>query len=551
MLTSIAIENYALIDKLEMKFHEGLSIITGETGAGKSILIGALGLILGKRADTFVLKDKHRKCFVEGTFRIKGYDLEDFFKKHDLDYSDESIIRREIASSGKSRAFINDTPVNLNVLQELALLLVDIHSQHQNLLLNDEAFTLHMIDSYAGTLPLLKEYRTSFTEYRELKKEYYQARESYHADKENLDFISHQFTELSEAELKENELDNLEAEYKLINHAEDIKTTLANTSDYLEHDETGILPGMKSVSDSLLKISDHMPGARILAERLQSVYIELKDLAGEISAQNGNIDFDAERMQVISDRLDLLYSLLRKYKTDTIQNLIDIRIDLDRKLQRYTSGDFELNKLSAELKKKEELINKLATELSRKRTKIFEEFEHKVLSLLLDLGMKNVQFSVHHEMTGAGESGMDRIQFLFSANKNIPVQPVAKVASGGELSRLMLAVKYLISDSFGMPTIIFDEIDSGVSGEIADKVGNLIREMSSHMQVINITHLPQVASKGNHHYLVYKATDNDKSMTYIKRLDDEERLHEIAKMLSGDAVSEAAIENAKVLLNQQ
>lgn len=550
MLSSIFIDNYALIDRLEMDFHKGLSIITGETGAGKSILIGALGLLQGKRADTSVLKDKSRKCIVEGVFQVKGYKLEAFFEENNLDYSDESLIRREIANSGKSRAFINDTPVNLNVLQALALSLIDIHSQHQNLLLNNEAYTRYIIDSYADSLALLNEYSLLFTRYKDLKQTYYKERESYHSDKENLDFITHQFNELREANLNEFELKELEAEYKLISHAEEIKSSLEEATNFLENDEAGVIVNLNSVKDSLARISEHLPLAKDTSERIESVYIELKDIAGEISTQNERIDFDSGRMQGITDRMDQLYSLLRKYKTDTIQNLIDIRINLDSKLQKYSVGDFELVKLSKELAEKEKLVNEKAKELSGKRKNVFSEFEDKVLALLFDLGMKNVKFSVQHEITEPGEHGMDNIQFLFSANKNVPEQSIAKVASGGELSRLMLAIKYLISDSFALPTIIFDEIDSGVSGEIADKVGALIKQMSTHMQVINITHLPQVASKGDYHYLVCKNTDDNKSGTFIKELDDEGRLNEIAKMLSGDSISEAAIENAKVLLKQ-
>ncbi len=551
MLSSIFIDNYALIDKLEMNFHKGLSIITGETGAGKSILIGALGLLLGKRADTSILKDRSRKCVVEAVFQVNGYNLEDFFRNQDLDYSNETLIRREIASSGKSRAFINDTPVNLNVLQELALHMVDIHSQHQNLLLNNEAYTLYIIDSYAGTFPLLQEYKVLFAEYKQLKQEYYHARESYHSDKSNLDFLTHQFNELREADLKENELNELEAEYKLLSHAEEIKSSLTEATNLLENDEAGVIKNLKSMKDSLAKISEHMPEAEEIAKRIDSAYIELRDIAGEITTQDDRIEFDDERLLMVTDRMDQLYSLLRKHKTETIQNLIDLRIDIDKKLQKYSTGDFELGRLSKELEEKENLVNTKAEDLSEKRRKIFNEFEKKVIALLTELGMKNVQFSIQNEITEPTETGIDRIQFLFSANKNMPVQSIAKIASGGELSRVMLAIKYLISNSFGLPTIIFDEIDSGVSGEIADKVGNLIKQMAGNMQVINITHLPQVASKGDHHYLVYKSSVDAKSATFIKLLDEKERLNEIAKMLSGDSVSGAAIENAKVLLNQQ
>ncbi len=551
MLKSIFIDNYALIDKLEMEFQEGLSIITGETGAGKTILLGALGLLLGKRADTSVLKDKSRKCIVEGAFQINGYKLEAFFADNELDYSEETLIRREISNSGKSRAFINDTPVNLILLQELALSLVDVHSQHQNLLLNNERYICWIIDSYTQSLYILSNYKSAFQEYQNLKQSYYKARNSYQSDQENLDYISHQFNELREANLKENELIELEEEYKIVSHAEEIKSALEETAQLLENEEMGVIRNLKLMKDQLSRIGDHYSGAKETEERIQNLYVEIKDIADEVSSQFERMEFDPERMEQLHVRIDLLYTLLRKHKVNTIQNLIDIRNTLDDKLQKNASGDYELEKLSGELANAEMKVNDIAEELSGKRKKIFSEFEDKVLSLLHDLGMKNVQFTIHHEITDPGEDGIDKIQFLFSANTNIPVQSIARVASGGELSRLMLAIKYLISNSFGLPTIIFDEIDSGVSGEIADKVGNLIKHMSSNMQVINITHLPQVASKGDHHYLVYKAAVDGTTKTNIKQLDHTGRLNEIAKMLSGDSVSEAAIENAKVLLGQQ
>jgi DNA repair protein RecN (Recombination protein N) len=336
-----------------------------------------------------------------------------------------------------------------------------------------------------------------------------------------------------------------------MNHAEEIKLSLSQAANILENDEGGIIPGLKSIRDSLAKVNEHLPEAKEAGERIDSVYIELKDIAGELSIQNERIVFDAEEMQRLTDRMDQLYSLLRKYKSDTIQNLIDIKINLDNKLQKYSIGDFELGKLLKQLEEKETRVNEIANDLSNKRKASFADFESRVLDLLQNLGLKNAKFSVQHEITDTNEDGIDRIQFLFSANKNVSEQIISKVASGGELSRLMLAIKSLISDSFGLPTIIFDEIDSGVSGDIADKVGNLIKQMAANMQVVNITHLPQVASKGDHHYLVYKETDDTKSITSIKQLDEGERLNEIAKMLSGDSVSSAAIENAKVLLKQQ
>jgi DNA repair protein RecN (Recombination protein N) len=550
MLKSIYIDNYALIEQLEIDFQEGLTIITGETGAGKTILLGALGLLLGKRADTSVLKDLERKCIVEGVFRIEGYGLEQFFRNNELDYQNETLIRREINNSGKSRAFINDTPVNLEILQDLALSLIDIHSQHQNLLLNDETYLRWIIDSYAGTIVLTGEYAKQYHDFQKSKKQYYETREAYQKDQENLDFITHQFNELITANLKENELPELEQEYDQLNHVEEIKSGLEGIRSLFHNEESGVIGNLKHTIDLLLKLKTHFAGAAELEKRVQTAYIELKDIAGEIENYCEKTEFDPIRIGDINIRIDLLYTLLRKHKVNSEAELISIRDQLDKKLQAHATGDYELERLNNELAEKEKLMKIAARQLSQARKKIFAEFEKKVDALLQSLGMKKTQFSINCQETEPTMSGIDRIQFLFSANSNLPMQNISKIASGGELSRLMLTIKYLISNSSGLPTIIFDEIDSGVSGEIADKVGNLVKEMADNMQVINITHLPQVASKGDHHFLVFKSITDSTTKTYIKQLNEKERLNEIAKMLSGDSVTEAAIENARVLLGK-
>jgi DNA repair protein RecN (Recombination protein N) len=550
MLKSIYIDNYALIEKLEIDFQGGLSIVTGETGAGKSILLGALGLLLGKRAETNILKDPDRKCVVEGSFLIEGYGLESFFQAHDLEFQNDTLIRREITNNGKSRAFINDTPVNLDILQELSLALVDVHSQHQNLLLNDEKYLRWIIDCYAGTLSDVEEFGKYFRNYIAIKRKYLDSRQAFQIDKENLDFLTHQFTELHEARLKPDELAELEREFDLLNHTEEIKSGFENATGYLQGEQGGIIDNMKFLLDVLLRIKNHFPTVEDTVKRIESAFIELKDINSDINSFFEKIEFDPERMETIKQRIDTLYTLIRKYKVNTINELIEIEHQLDIKLQEHAIGDFELDKLLKELNYKEKQVRDLALKLSKSRQQIFPEFETKVVNLLRSLAMNNASFEIKWQLIDLTESGTDRIQFTFSANANIAPQNLSKIASGGELSRLMLAIKYLISNSSALPTIIFDEIDTGVSGDIADKVGNLIKDMSGKMQVINITHLPQVASKGQHHYLVYKSSSNGTTKTFIRLLDDEERIREIAKMLSGDTISDAAIENAKVLLKK-
>lgn len=548
MLKSIYIDNYALIEKLEIEFSNGLTIITGETGAGKTILLGALGLLLGKRADTSVLKDIERKCIVEGIFRLKEYGLENFFKDNELDYQNETVIRREIAVNGKSRAFINDTPVNLDILQELTLSLIDIHSQHQNLLLNDDNYLKWIIDSYAGTIAMTASYNFKFIDLQKLRKQYYDARESYQKDQQDLDLLAHQFNELQVAHLKINELPDLEQEYNILTHAEDIKSGLESIGTLLQNEEAGIIGKLKQTIDLFSKIKLMIPDGSGIEQRVQFAYIDLKDIAVEVETFFNKTEFDPVKMEEINRRIDLLYNLLRKYKVKSEAELIEIRDQLDKKLSEHAAGDYQLEHLAKELAVNENELVNAARQLSKARMKIFPEFENKVAGLLRTLGMINAEFEIQRHETEPEPGGIDRIQFFFSANKNIQKQSISKIASGGELSRLMLTIKYLVSNTSGLPTIVFDEIDSGVSGDIADKVGNLVKEMAAGMQVINITHLPQVASKGDHHYLVYKAVIDNTTKTYIKKLDESERLNEIAKMLSGDTVSEAAIENARVLL---
>ena len=550
MLKSIYIDNYALIEHLEIQLKKGLTIITGETGAGKTILLGALGLLLGKRADTSILKDTARKCVVEGIFNLEGYGLESFFQSNELDYTADCIIRREISNSGKSRAFINDSPVTLDIVQELSLHLIDIHSQYQSLMLNNEQYILWIVDSYAGTADKLKEYTLQYHTLQNLQQKYHSVRETYLKDKQDIDYLNYQYNELQLAVLKSHELEEFEEKASFFNNAEEIKTALESTIQFFSNEQSGILNGTKQITDLLARIGKHFPPAEELRKRMEIIYIELRDIHSETERFFNQVEFDPAEAASINERIDQLTSLLHKYHVNTTEELIDIRNDLDHKLQQLTLGDFELVEMEKELELKRNEVLELAGELSAGRKKGFKKFEDQILQLIDQLGMKNARFSIVHEITDLTDSGIDRIHFHFSSNSNVPVMNIAKVASGGELSRLMLAIKYLISNTSGLPTIIFDEIDSGVSGEIADKVGNLIMEMAAGMQVINITHLPQVASKGEHHFMVYKKAIDGTTKTLIRELDKDERLIEVARMLSGDSITDAAIENAKVLLGQ-
>jgi DNA repair protein RecN (Recombination protein N) len=550
MLKSIYIDNYALIERLEIELQNGLSIITGETGAGKSILLGAMGLLLGKRADTSVLKEENKKCIVEAVFEVRNYGLEGFFAEHELDYQTETIIRREISNTGKSRAFINDSPVNLDILQELAVSLIDIHSQNQNLSLNSEAYIRWIVDSFAGISKQVEEYTKTYLNYLEKKRALVKANENYERDKANADFINHQYTELTEAKVIPGELQELEEEASLMNHSEEIKSALENCLNLLTDEEKGILRGLKTVNDYFIRIATHYPKVNELLPRTDASFIDLKDISTELSSQFAKIDFDPSRLEFVNKRIDLLQSLFHKHKVKSVEELISLRDQFSTAVKRIESGDYEIEQQQKALYSAEEEVKKLAQGISKKRTGVFVNFESKIQELLHNLGMKNARFLIHNEITDPTETGIDKIQFLFSANANISPQNIAKVASGGELSRLMLAIKYSISKAAGLPTIIFDEIDTGVSGEIADKVGRLIKEMASDLQVINITHLPQVASKGDHHFVVYKESVDSTTITKIRKLNDKERLNEIARMLSGDSVTHAAIENARVLLGQ-
>jgi DNA repair protein RecN (Recombination protein N) len=549
MIQSLSIENYAIINSLEIDFSRGLSIITGETGAGKSILLGALSLILGKRADTSILKDKTRKCIVEGTFDIRDYGFQDFFVENDIDYEDYTILRREISPNGKSRAFINDTPVNLNLLTETGIRFIDIHSQHQNLNLGNSQFQLKVIDSFSHTEELLKQYQEVYSFYRKLLKEYEELQEKSRQSQSDLDYYQYQYEQLDVARLKSGEQDELEQELETLSHAEEIGNSLDSSSGMLGGHDNSILSQLKEVYTVINKITRFFPGVAGYGKRLESAYIELKDIENELEAIKEKIELDPEKLAYINERLDLIYSLEQKHKANNIKELLDIKESLRHKIDEVTSYESRLEELRQKRDVSEKKLNELALKLSQRRQESLKNIEKEVTLLLVDLGIPNGRFKIkHNTVADYTINGIDRVQFLFSANKNIELQDISRIASGGELSRLMLSIKSLLSDSSGLPTIIFDEIDMGVSGEIADKVGNIIKRMSAGMQIINITHLPQVACKGDFHFLVYKSDEGESTTAHIKLLSNEERHIEIARMLSGEELTEAAMQNARELL---
>ena len=552
MLQSIYIRNYALISELEIDFNKGLNIITGETGAGKSILMGALSLILGQRADTSVLKDKSQKCLVEAKFQIKNYQLKGFFTQNDLDYEDITTIRREITDNGKSRAFINDTPVNLNILKDLSGFLIDIHSQHESLFLGDDHFQLALVDSFANHQDLLDNYYKLFTQYNQLSDEYNTLLKNADKAKSDLDYYQFQYEQLEALKLIDGEQETLEDELEQLTHAEEIKLNLSNAYNLLTGEEISVISNLKQAKSSIESISKYIKEGEELTKRFESVYIELNDLTSELEKINDRVEHDPERIEFIRERLDNIYALQQKHKVSTIAELIHIKNDLQQKIELIISYDFETEKIKKKIDGLKNELDVLANQISQNRKEVSPTIERKIVEMLQLLGIPNAAFKVQQiESDIFLATGKETIKFLFSANKNVALEDLSKVASGGEISRLMLSIKSLIVETKTLPTIIFDEIDTGTSGEIADKMGAIIKRMSGKIQVVNITHLPQIASKGDYHYLVYKKDNHETTNTYIKLLNQEERITEIAKMLSGEALSEAAIQNAKVLLSKQ
>lgn len=550
MLKSLTITNYALIDYLDMDFGPGFSVITGETGAGKSIILGALSLVLGQRAESRHIKQGETKCTVESVFDISKYDLKSFFEEHDWIYDEnELILRREVWSNGRSRAFVNDSPVYLNDLKELGNRLIDIHSQHQNLALNDELFQLMVIDSLAQTQGLRNAYAEAYAAFCSAEKQLNNLRELSQKNKEEEDYLRFQFQTLADAALQPEEQETLEAELEAITHAEEIKSALFALTSLLSGNEQNVESMLKSALNSARSIRHVFPKAEDIAARIESAYIDLKDVRQEAEALFEEVDFNPERQQWIEDRLSLIYGLEKKHGVSGVQALIDLQQEIAAKLKNSESLDEKIAALEKEGKEKREDMLEKARRLSEIRCAAVPSIENRLIEMLAYLGIPNARFEIRiAEKTQPDETGIDRIRFWFSANKNTEPQPLEQIASGGEISRLMLCIKALIAGATALPTIIFDEIDTGTSGEMADKMGSIMQQMGSDMQVIAITHLPQIASKGYTHYVVYKEEKDEGTHTYMKKLSEEERVPEIARMLSGAETTAEAIENAKVML---
>lgn len=554
MLQSLYIQNYALIDTLDICFDTGFSVITGETGAGKSIILGAIGLLLGQRADSKAIKNGANRCIVEARFNISEYRMEAFFEENDLEYDkNECILRRELLASGKSRAFINDVPTSLTQMKELGEKLIDVHSQHQNLLLNKEGFQLGVIDLVAQNEKVLLDYRKLYSSYKECCRKLEETIEEAEKNKADEDYVRFQLEQLKEAKLYEGEQEELEQEAELLSHAEEIKAGLYKVNETFSSEEQGILPILKEALNTLRGLNSIYPATEELSERLENCYIELKDIELEIDRHNESIEFNPERLEIVNERLNLIYSLQQKHRVKTVNELLEIREAYQTRLNAITSSEDLIAELTEEKEKLSKQVVKLAAELTKQRKSAAKEIEKQMQSRLIPLGMPNIQFKV--ELTPDKEpdaNGMDKVAFLFSANKNSALQNVATVASGGEIARVMLSIKALIAGTMNLPTIIFDEIDTGVSGEIAEKMACIMQEMGQNdRQVISITHLPQIASLGSVHYKVYKKDNETETTSHIRKLTEEERVEEIAHMLSGSTLTEAAINNAKALLKHK
>jgi DNA repair protein RecN (Recombination protein N) len=550
MLKRLYISNYALIEELDVSFPGQLTVITGETGAGKSIFLEALGLALGNRADAGSLQNKAKKCVIEAEFESKNYDLKDFFVKNGLDHENPVILRREINGEGKSRSFINDSPVNLTQLKEVSELLIDVHSQHQTLLLNHPKFQLQLIDSFAGTSSDFENYKSSFKQLQEHKKQLGELENKERQAKKDLDYYQFLFNELNEFELNENDLKKLEEESETMENSEFIKSTLSKTAASLGGGENNLLSSIAQLKQQLQSITKFNSAYKDLFDRLNASHIELKDVYNELENEEGKLSFDPEKLNEVDDKLDKINRLLKKHSVNSIADLLKVKEEVEGKLQLFSSLETEIEKLKKEISKTESACKKQAKEISDKRKKAIGPIEKSIDSILSDLSMPNAKFKI--ELSGKEElssTGIDEISFLFSANKGGEFKELQKVASGGEMSRLMLALKSVLAQKRSLPTIIFDEIDTGISGDVANKMGNIFTQMAGKMQVISITHLPQIASKGQHHLFVFKNDDKDRTRSFIKALGKDERTVEIAKMLSTGKPTESAIKNAKDLLS--
>ena len=553
MLKKLDIRNFTLIDHLEMALYPGFSVITGETGAGKSIVIGAIGLLLGNRADAKLVKRGCDKCIIEATFDLSIYHsdvLKDFFEDNDLDYEpEECLLRREVNANGKSRAFINDTPVTLALMRELGEQLIDVHSQHQNLLLSKEDFQLNVVDIIARDRQQLADYRAAFAEYRSAQRRLEELREQIATSRDNEDFLRFQQKELSEANLASGEQEQLEQEAELMSHAEDIKRALHEADYGLSGDDTGIVNLTRSIAAQLRSVADVYPEAQELAERLGSCFVELKDISQEIASKVDDVEYDPQRFNLITQRLDTIYTLQQKFHVQTVDELLDRLNGINAQLDNIDNSDEELQELERSVEKLHAVCVEKAVVLTDMRRKSAMVVEQELSKLLVPLGIPKVRFKVEVSPADLSTNGADKVMFLFSANSSTDMQPVSQVASGGEIARVMLSLKAMISKAIGLPTIIFDEIDTGVSGRVAEQMAHIMRDMGkANRQVLCITHLPQIAAAGSTHYKVAKQETEHGTVSTMTQLSDEQRITEIAQMLSGSDVSQAAVDNAKSLL---
>ena len=558
MLKELHIKNFALIDRLDIDFESGFSVITGETGAGKSIVLGAIGLLMGQRADTKAIKTGEQKCSIEAHFNLSAYDMQEWFDENEIDFdADDCIIRRELTASGKSRGFINDTPATVHQMKELGEMLMDVHSQHQNLLLQKEDFQLNTVDIIANNVKERVEYTKVFRELHAAEKVLAELKESISSNQKNEDFMRFQLDELTAANLVDGEQEELELEQESASHTEDIKSALYEADTLLNGDNNDIISNLKQVCSSIDSITSVFPQVNELSERLESAYIEIKDIASDISNALDDVEFDPARLEYINSRLDTFYSLEKKYQKDSIAELIEERDRLQQAIDAIDNSDEELKEQSAKVASLQKKAQQLADVLTKTRTKAAKTVEEEIHKRLTALGMPNVQFAVELTTNKADDSshltkdGQDKIAFMFSANKGMALRPVSQVASGGEIARVMLSLKAMISGAVKLPTIIFDEIDTGVSGKIAEKMADIMKEMGeANRQVISITHLPQIASKGSFHYKVEKHDTDNGTTSLMRRLSEEERIHEIAQMLSGENITDAALTNARELLKK-
>jgi len=550
MLRHLYIKNYALIEDLDLDLRSGLSIITGETGAGKSILLGALGLVLGNRADSSVLNSKEKKCIVEATFDLSGFEVDEFFIEHDLDKFNESVLRRELTPDGRSRAFINDTPVNLNQIKELASKLIDIHSQHQVLQLKDQAFRLKFVDSCCVPKELVDGYRDAYIDWKDLNTRYTELSSVESKLRQQEDYIKFQFGELSKADLKEGELEMISNELSMLDNAEDIKKTFTMASEMMDG-ESGVLDQLRLLLSNFEKIAPHVPKGMDHLDRLRSALIDLKDLNAEFGGGYADVEYDPVRVEELRNRVDMIQKLLVKHDKETTVELLQLKEVFDIKLESLSSNEQDLTLLQSNLEKSKEELDEISKTLSQARKDGSHELEEELMQSLHELGLPDAAVILSlSNLDRPGSTGQDHLEIGFSANKGQPVQDLSKVASGGELSRVMLAFKSLMAGKTKLPSIVFDEVDTGISGEVADRMGKMISKLGKDMQVLAITHLPQIAAKGDHHFKVYKTGNDEKTVTHISRLEDDERVEEIAKMLSAETPTEAARTHAKELVTK-